>query len=633
MIGACATLPQGDCLLSQSQSGKAEVAMKSPGGCVETIVSRDADGRLVYTVRFGGREALGPSPIGVIVDGVDLGTEVELGTATTKPFTLEFPWRGNHAEVKVRGCATTIPVKRTTGAAWTLEVKCFDNGVAYRCLIPGNGTRTIAGEAAAWNVPAGTFAWCNPNTDNYEGIHERHPVNEIPADTFKKGIGMPTVLELPAGGFAAITEADVMGYSGMTLERTDRWQFRSAFRDDPQGWSMSGEVRTPWRVLLLASDLNALVNNDIVPALCPPPDPKLFPKGIRTDWLKPGRCLWQWWAYDDAGTHWSRQKWFVDKAAELNCQYYLVDEGWEHSRQQWASDGRDVWSRMKELCDYAAGKGVGIWIWRGWRYDEKRQWPGIETHEKREEFFRRCAEAGVKGTKIDFMDKESHDILAFYEDCLRVAARHKVMVNFHGANKPAGEARTWPNEMTREGIRGLEYNKWDTSPPAHYASLPFTRYLVGHGDFTPTTFQPKMLKGTTAALQLASAVVFTSPVLCWADKPEVYLESPALDVIRSVPPAWDETIVLPVSRIGDLAAFARRHGGEWYVGVINGGKAREVAVDFSFLGAGEYKADFFGDVADDATKLDAQRGVSVSASTRRSIRLNDGGGFVGWIRR
>ncbi|MBN1490260.1 MAG: glycoside hydrolase family 97 catalytic domain-containing protein, partial [Phycisphaerae bacterium] len=353
---------------------------------------------------------------------------------------------------------------------------------------------------------------------------------------------------------------------------------------------------------------------------------------IRTDWLKPGRCLWQWWAYNDPGTHWSKQKWFVDKAAELNCQYYLVDEGWEHTRQEWATDGHDVWSRMKELCDYAASKGVGIWVWRGWQYDEKRQLPGLETPEKREDFFHRCAEVGIKGTKIDFMNSESHDRLAFYEACLRTAAKYKIMVNFHGANKPAGEARTWPHEMTREGIKGLEHNKWSTLPPHHYASLPFTRYLAGHGDFTPTTFQPKFLKGTTVAQQLACAVVCTSPILCWADKPDVYLESPVVDVIRTMPCVWDETRVLDGSKIGDLAMFARRSGKDWYVGILNGAGARELTLDCAFLGNGEYVADFFGDVANDPTQFSIEREVKINASTHRPVRLNAGGGLVAVIR-
>lgn len=227
---------------------RAQTSVKSLQGTVEAAVSVGEGGRLVYAVRFAGRPALASSPVGVIVDGVDYGDGVEVGRASVQDFELKFPWRGNHAEVSVVGRSAAIPIRRPGGAGWTLEVRCFDNGVAYRCVVPGEGTRTVAGEAAAWELPAGTLAWCNPNTTNYEGVHERFQINAIPADKFKCGIGMPVTFELPGGGYAVLTEANVLGYSGMTLEPVEgRHELKAAFRDDPQGWSMSGEIRTPWR--------------------------------------------------------------------------------------------------------------------------------------------------------------------------------------------------------------------------------------------------------------------------------------------------------------------------------------------------------------------------------------------------
>jgi len=401
----------------------------------------------------------------------------------------------------------------------------------------------------------------------------------------------------------------------------------------PPDWALA-RPKAPWRVVTVAADLNGLVHVPVVDALCPPPDPALFPQGLHTPWLKPGRCLWQWWAFDDAGTHWSKQKDFVDKAAALACQYYLVDEGWEHTRQEWfkPGDADGAWPRMKELCDYAKTKGVGIWVWRGWTVNSRIQWLGLETHAKRVDFFRRCHEAGVAGAKIDFMDSESHERLEFYQDCLRVAAEHQIMVDFHGANKPAGEARSWPNEMTREGIRGLEYNKWSANPPDHYATLPFTRLLAGHADFTPTTFNPKFLKGTTVAQQLACAVVLSSPFLCWADNPDLYLASPAVDAIRTVPVVWDETRVLAPSAIGELAAIARRSGDEWWVGVVNGGGQRNLDLPMDFLAAGSWTADRYADGATPA-EFAITRGVAVSPAAPHPVQLAPGGGLVMHLRK
>ncbi len=613
-------------------SAPAEVTVRSPNGKITTTLTQDSGGRLVYSIEFNGRQVLAPSPIGVIVDGIDYGAGDEMGKAVIRRFREHFPWRGRMSEVRERGRSARVHLRNHSGAGWELDLRCFNDAVAWRAVIPGLGVRKVSGEASAWVLPEGTVAWCNPDTANGEGIFERWAVDQIPPERFKNGIGLPVTLELPGGGFAALTEAEAMGYSGMTVEPGAGWTLKSSFRDDPQGWTMNGEVRTPWRVMMVASDLDGLVNCEAVPSLCPPPNKQLFPDGIRTGYLKPGRCLWQWWAYNDAGTLWDRQHWFVDQAALLNCQYYLVDAGWETTREHWGEGGKTAWDRLKELCDYAAGKGIGIWVWRGWTYNEKGQWPGLETQQKREDFFRYCAAAGVKGVKIDFMDSQSHDRLAFYQACLQTAAKYRIMLDFHGANKPAGESRTWPNEMTREGVRGLEYNKWSALPPSHYATLPFTRYLAGHGDFTPTTFQPQFLKGTTVAQQLACAVIMTSPLLCWADKPDVYLNSPVVDVIRTMPPVWDETHVLAGSKIGDLAILARRSGRQWYVGIINGAGARTQKLDFSFLRRGKWTADFFADTPGDPATFKIERGVRVDAHTLREVEMNAGGGLVVHLR-
>lgn len=606
----------------------------SPDGALKAEVGTDAAGHLAWRVVWNGAEVIGASKAGVLIGDADSGAGATVGAAVRRTIDQRFAYRGPFTEMREHCQVAEIPVT-AGGKTWTLEVRVFDQGAAYRCRIPSQGKVHINGEAAEWMLPAGAICYANPVTTQYEGIHVRAAVEQLDVQKLKKqGIAMPTTVELPKGGYAVVTEAQFMGWSGMTLEATGTNRLATSFRDDPKGWDMEGDLTTPWRVVIVAKDLNALVHQPVVNALCPPPDATLFPEGIRTPWLKPGRCLWQWWAYNDPGTHWSTQKGFVDKAAALKCEYYLVDEGWEHSRQEWFPKGEPLkaWDRLKELCDYAKAKGVGIWVWRGWHHHEKKEWPGLETHEKRVDFFRRCKEVGVAGAKIDFMDNESHDRLEFYQDCLKVAAEHQIMVNFHGANKPAGEIRTWPNEMTREGIFGLEQNKWTTVPPSHYATLPFTRLVAGHGDFTPTTFQLKFMKGTTAAQQLASAMVLTTPMLCWADKPDIYLESPAVDIIRSMPVVWDETIVLAPSRIGELAAFARRHGDEWWVAAVNGGDARSVALPMDFLGAGTWKAERYADGAK-PEEMTVTKDVALSAAAPHQVDLAAGGGVTLRIRK
>lgn len=635
-------------LMAAAPAIRAEALLLTSPDCnVTATISVSDEQRLTYALKRDGVAVIEPSPLGIIVDGADLGVGVELGATTRSVRDQTYPWRGVKSRAIDHANELAVEVvHRSSGVRWSLEARAYDDGFAFRYVVPGEGSRRVNGEATAWVVPAGTLVWHVNRTTNYEAGYQRTAVEKIPLTGTqpRDGIegerpayaGFPLTLELPDGGYAAVLEADVMGYSGMTLRPTQTTVLRGVFEDDADGWMMKNTIHSPWRITLTGPDLNALVNGDLVHNVCPPPDPALFPAGMATNWVKPGRSLWQWWAYDDAGTHWSRQKAFIDQAALLGCDYYLVDEGWEHTRQEWFQPGQTAWPRMKELCDYAKTRGVAIWAWRAWRFDAKLQWPGLETEAKREEFFRRCAEVGLAGVKIDFMNSESHDILAFYADCLRLAAKHRIMVNFHGANKPAGEPRTWPNEMTREAVWGLEHNKWSALPAAHYATLPFTRFLAGHADFTPFALQPKFLKGTTATLQMATSVLFTSPLLCWADKPEVYLAQPeVVDFMRDLPTTWDETLVLPASRIGALAAFARRRGDDWYVAMVNGDSAAPKQVDLvlNFLGAGSYRGDLHRDTPGHADVIAHESGRTVRAGETVSVLLQPAGGFVAVFRK
>ena len=621
------------------------IDVAGPDGKVVASVSVDPSGRLTYRVFRNRVAVVEDSPMGITLDGKDLGANVSLGKPARSVINEKYAWRGVKPEAVNHCNEAKIPIIEKDGSTtWTLELRAFNDGFAYRYVVPGEGKCRVTGEATGWKLPDESMVWAMWDTSNYEGSYQKLPVEKIPRfhdqdDSKKKSdkpsplyLGSPVTVELPDGTYAALLEANVLGYSGMTLRPTATTLLEAAFEDDPEGWTMEGEIRSPWRLTMTGPTLDALVNCDMVPNLATPASQDIFPDGVNTEWLKPGRVLWQWWAYNDPGTHWSKQKWFVDQAAKLGCEYYLVDEGWQHTRQEWFAPGETPWPKMKELCDYAKTKGVGIWVWQGWRYDEKRQWPGLETKKKREEFFRKAAEVGIVGAKIDFMDSESHEMLAFYEDCCREAAKYKIMVNFHGANKPAGEARTWPNEMTREGLKGLEYNKWSALAPSHYATQPFTRNLAGPSDFTPITLQAEFLHGTTYALQLASSVIYTTPLLCWADKPDLYLANePVADFMRKLPTCWDETRVLPGSEIGRLAAFARRKGDTWYVAIINGDakEGRLYKLEPAFLGKGTYSATLYADRPDKADALVVSKKEGVTDESTINVEMLPGGGFVG----
>jgi alpha-glucosidase len=315
--------------------------------------------------------------------------------------------------------------------------------------------------------------------------------------------------------------------------------------------------------------------------------------------------------------------------ASLNCEYLLVDAGWRSERWGWLKDGGDPWARLDELCRYAAQRNVDIFLWHAYPQGRK-DGPGLTSRADRMDFLQRCRSAGVKGVKIDFFNSESKEVVDVYEDILRMTAEHRLMVNFHGANKPTGQTRTWPHEITREGIREQEYLLWGQLPLHHYAALPFTRMVAGHADFLPAYVQPKHLKNTTAAFQAATAVIFTSPFICWPDHPEAYLESPLLPLIRDMPAVWDRTLVLDGSGIGQFVAFARLSQGNWYAAVMN---CKEAPVEYSlkldFLGDGEYQAALYRDGDGGPGSLRVEAGRSVQRQQAITVELKAGGGFVG----
>lgn len=608
--------------------------LASPDGTVQIRFTTNTSGDLVYAVSSEGKPRLEPARAGLVVNGRDLGASVELGAPAMRRISETFAWRGNKPLATNDCMASEVAIRPKDGPAWTLEVRAFNDGAAFRYRVPGTGTRQVRGEATGWQIPADSTLWIQTDTDDYEGNYHAVRAGQVPLEetienkTRHTHIGPPMTVVYPDGTFGLISEAALLQYSGLTLRPEGQAKFRAAFEDDPQGWSHDGPIVSPWRVIVLARDLNALVNSDVIPALCEPPDRQLFPDGMNTAWLRPGKAPCTWMVFGNDGAQWDKQKWFVDVSAATGCEYLLVDAGWRSERWGWLKNGGDVWARAAELVRYGAERGVGIVLWHS--YPEGRDdSPGLTTVEAREELFRECQKAGVKGVKVDFFNSESKAVIEAYEDLARRAAKYQLMINFHGANKPTGEARTWPNEITREGIREQEYVLWDTLPLTHYGALPFTRMVVGHADFLPGYLQEHRLKNTTRVFQMASVVVFSSPFLCWPDNPEAYLNSPWLHFVRTVPVAWDETRVLPGSVIGDTVILARRKADEWYVAALNcRDTGQTLALDLTSLGLAGKELTVYRDRGQKVGVeiLTGIRGAEADGKFLESIPA--GGGFI-----
>ncbi len=600
------------------------VRVTSPNKAVKFDLVTGDQQRLSFQAILNDVPIIDSSTLVMIVDGIDVCDGADIQSVDDYRLKETYPWRGVHSQARnhFNGARIALTHKRT-GSNYTLDVRAFDDAVAFRFVVPGQGTR-VPDEATTFVLRAGSTAWYHGLRGHYEGVYERKDVAEVKAGEWA---GPPLTFKLPNGaGYASITEAGINNYAGMALQAdgqrgmrvqlghahpasypyTLRYGEESAARLSKPA-AVAGTITTPWRVLMVGADLNTLVNCDAVPNLAAAPDAQLFPEGLRTEWIKPGRAVWK---YLDGGgpSTLATMKEFSRMASELGFEYNLVEGFWA----RWPE------SDLRELIDYSRQRNVGIWLWKHSR--------DLRTPETRAAFFQHLQNVGAAGAKIDFFDHEAKEVMDVYQAALASAAQHKVMVNFHGANKPAGEARTWPNEMTREGVQGMEHSNM-TAWSRHDTTVPFTRMLAGHLEFTPMVFGERR-RETSWTHQIANAVMFTSPLLVFGAHPKTMLEHPAAEMIKSIPSVWDETRVLAPSEIGELAAFARRSGKQWFLVITNGPTARSLDVPLSFLGRGAHKALLVRDNMEESASVQIEN-TSLRGKDTLHIDLRAGGGFIG----
>jgi alpha-glucosidase len=591
--------------------GSFAAEIKSPNGAIRFVVDK-TDSGIVYSIKRDGVPIIESSRLVVTVDGADLTAKATLGKPTKTHGNETYPWRGAHARATNHWNGLTIPCQ-----SFNLEVRAFDDGIAFRHRIPasGAGART-PDEDTQFTLPEGSVIWGHGLGGHYEDVHKKASASDAPAGEW---IAPPMTIQLPGGGgYACIMEANLANYSGMALRCDgDRkfavglghkhpisYPFRLRYSNDVDRVvipaKVAGEIISPWRVVMISRDLNGLVNSDLVANLCDAPDPKLFPDGLETKWIKPGRAVWK---YLDGGANtFDEMKRFSAWAGELGFEYNVLEGFWS----RWTDE------QLKELAAYSRERGVGIWLWRHSKE--------LRTPEAREDFFAQLERVGALGAKIDFFDHEHKELIDLYQALLESAARHHIMVNFHGANKPTGEARTFPNELTREAVKGMEASKLKERAQ-HDATLPFTRLLAGPADYTPVHFGARKVD-TSAAHQIATAVIFSGPLLTYGAHPTNLLSSPALPLIKSIPATWDETRVLAPSAIGEVAVFARRKEGKWFLAILNGPQERAIRIPLSFLPKGSHALTEFRD--DSEKVISGER----KSSDQLKLTIPAGGGYV-----
>ena len=581
--------------------------------------------QLVYGLYFNGTQLSKDLPMGVEVNNIIYGKGSVLNLIEKSAKNEVYITRGFHTKALSNYKQYSYSIDNNKN--FILQFRLFNDGVAFRYILKNNGSNLVNKELSTFRFPDNSKVWYfERNNDwklkSYAGEWLRTDADNLYMISKMGPIqGIPLVAELPDNkGYAVLCEANQTNYSGMRLEALKGGNVVANFTEN-SGFKIDGVITTPWRVIILTKTLNQLVNSDIVTNLNPPPSKVLF---TDISWIKPGRCVWSWWSTseDKNFMNFESEIKFVDLANKLGYEYTLIDEGWE---TKW----NNKWNQLKEICDYGKRKNVGVWVWRN---SNKLNNPE-NNFSQMAAFLDSVKSAGSVGVKVDFLNGETLPMIVFQEALHKLTAERKLMVNIHGCQKPGGEFRTYPNELTREGIRGLELNKMNEHIPAwHNAALPFTRCLLNQSDYTPIGFSNP--GNTTWAHQLATGYLFTSSLLVLAENPEYILSEKKLQnlipFIKTIPSVWDETIVLKGSQIGKIAAFARRKGNIWYIAVVNGGEAKSFSCKLDFTGFKYNHLDFISD--DDNNDKNINCGhLSLNNKDILKMKLAENGGYVAKI--
>src|SRR2546421_2115013 len=497
--------------------------------------------RLRYSVRAGDATVVEDSPLVFTIDKEDVTDGARcVGTDDYKAMQT-YATRGAHSKATDRHHAVTFEMEHGK-TRYTLEVRAFDDGVAYRFVAKSDSrTARVPDEVSVFTLPAGATVWSHDLSGHYEGTYVKRDVGELRAGEW---CAPPVTFKLPGSdGYGSITEAGLQNYSGMALEADGKrglvvglahrqpvgHPFELRYKkEDIERLShpaaIAGTITTPWRVVMIGQDLNALVNSDIVMNLSPPPDTKYFPHGVNTDWVKPGRATWQYLdrTYGSTAppaTRGSEERRspqemmdFTRWAGELGFEYNVIEGFWS----------RFTDDELRKLAQFGLERGVKQLVWVS---SQSQRDP-----ERRRALYKRLHDLGIGGLKVEFFDHEHKEMIDLYHDILRDAAEQKLLLIFHGANKPAGEQRTWPNEMNREAVKGMESSRmWHRAE--HETTLPFTRWLAGPADYTPVHLGDRRAD-TTWAHQIASGAILSAPILTYAANPQHLLSNPAVEMIK-----------------------------------------------------------------------------------------------------
>ena len=624
--------------------------LQSPNGKIQIKIQ--ANDRVTYGILVNSSPVVSNATLSLDVDHTILGLNPKVKSSKTNSVDREIqcpvPQKASHIHEAYK------ELRLEMEGNYAIVFRAFNEGVAYRfeTSLPKPEVK-IYNEEVSLNFN-GDYSAYYPKEDSLFSHNEREflylALKDIPTTSIAS---LPAVVDTKTGVKLIIGESDVDDYPGLWLHGNSSNSLSAMFpryplKEDPKNdrdirvsetadyiASTKGTRTFPWRIIGVAQKDADLITNQLVYLLAKPSQVQ------DTSWIKPGKVAWDWynanniWGVDfKSGINTQTYKYYIDFASKYGLEYIILDEGWYK-----LGNVLQVVPEMnvEELVAYGKQKNVGIILWVIWKTLDNQFDAAFDQYEK----------WGVKGLKIDFMQRDDQPVIKFYDRILREAAKRKMLVDFHGAIRPATMTRTWPNLINVEGVRGLEQNKWSKyANPEHNVTIPFTRMFLGPMDYTPgamvnsgleknfaAVFERPMSLGTRCH-QLGMYVVYEAPLQMLADSPSRYLHEPEImEFLGPVPTTWDETKVLE-AKMGDYVVIARRHGRDWYIGAMTDWEPRDLNIDLSFLPTGNFEMTAYQDGAN-ADRIGSDYKKVISTVTNKSqvtIKMVRGGGWAAHLR-
>ena len=606
-------------LTSISSFAQKAIKLTSPNGDI-TFSFEIIKGSAFYNVTYKKEKIISSSQLSLVFSKDDFTGNIRLNKPVFRDTIESYDLIvGKTSHVQTHYKEVLLPLQQsTTRRQLNIRVRAFDDGIAFRYEFPQQpetDSLIIQSENTCFNLAGNPLvrALELPNyTSSHEGYYTTTSYNQLQKDTL---IDMPALFQFPNHIFLAVTEAALLDYAGMYLIKHDSLlvsKLSPLLRDTAIKVKAILPHVSPWRVLMISNRMGALIESNILTSLNEPC------KIEDVSWIKPGKTTFPWWngnvvpdTLNAPGNNFVTNQYYIDFCARNNLQYHSVVEYGLH--QWYVDDGvgfqpgphADVTTPvpgldMKEICGYAKSKGVDVRVWVHFY----ALYPKLDTA------FAVFEKWGLKGMMVDFMDRDDQEMVNMQTEILQKAAVHHLHIQFHGAYKPTGLTRTYPNEFTREGTLNYEADKWtDTGlPPDHDINIPFTRLLAGSTDYHLGGFRaiPKdsfraqytrpLVLGTRCHM-LAMYVVLENYLQMVCDYPAAYEGQPGFEFIREIPTTWDETKVL-AAQPGEYITIARKKGNDWYIGTITNHEARQLNIPLSFLENGSYTATIYTDAPD-----------------------------------